>query len=191
LPTTVIAEVIREDLGALPGELFASFETEPLGSASIGQVHAAQLFDGRLVVVKVRKPGVDTLVRLDSQILADLVDAWYPRFPVLEQFDARGLVREFSDTMLGELDLRREAANEKLFHDAFSKEPGSRFLSLSRGFRESAFSHSNASRERTSAISRTFQNAAGSPSRSGSRASYWSLRSNAVSFTPTRILGIF
>src|SRR4051794_18607456 len=55
-PSTAIADVIREDLGSPPEKLFASFDRNPLGSASIGQVHAARLFDGREVVLKVRKP---------------------------------------------------------------------------------------------------------------------------------------
>ncbi len=124
LPADAIAAVIREDLGAPPDKLFASFNLEPLGSASIGQVHAARLFDGRDVVLKVRKPGVDELVQIDLEILAGLIDEWSPRFPVLEQYDARGLLREFSDALRAELDYSREAANEKLFRNVFANEHG-------------------------------------------------------------------
>jgi ubiquinone biosynthesis protein len=84
---------IREDLGAPPEELFAFFDSEPLGSASIGQVHAARLFDGRDVVLKVRKPGVEELGQIDLEIVAALIDEWSPRFPVLTQYDACGLSR--------------------------------------------------------------------------------------------------
>jgi ubiquinone biosynthesis protein len=104
VPANVIAEVIQEDLGAPPEQLFASFELKPLGSASIGQVHAARLFDHREVVVKVRKPHVDDLLRIDLEILGRLIDKWSPRFPVLEQYNARGLLREFSDVLLAEMD---------------------------------------------------------------------------------------
>lgn len=103
LPATAITDVIREDLGAPPDQLFASFDPTPLGSASIGQVHAARLADGRAVVLKVRKPGVDEVVRIDLQVLASLVDAWSPRFPALAQYDPRGLVRDFSDALLAEV----------------------------------------------------------------------------------------
>jgi ubiquinone biosynthesis protein len=116
-----IAQIIREDLGATPEELFAFFDPEPLGSASIGQVHAARLFDGRDVVLKVRKPGVDELVRIDLDILAGLIDEWSPRFPILTQYDARGLLREFSDALLAELDYGHEAANVKFFSAIFSR----------------------------------------------------------------------
>jgi ubiquinone biosynthesis protein len=124
LPANVITGVIREDLGAAPDKLFAFFDVQPLGSASIGQVHAARLFDGREVVLKVRKPCVEQVVQIDLEILAGLIEEWSPRFPVLEQYDARGLLREFSDVLRAELDYGREAANVKFFRNVFANEPG-------------------------------------------------------------------
>ncbi len=124
LPADVITQVIREELGAAPETIFAFFDPAPLGSASIGQVHSARLVDGRDVVVKVRKPGVETLVQIDLEILADLIETWAPRLPGLNQYDAKGVLREFSDSLLAELDYRREAANERFFRSIFSNEPG-------------------------------------------------------------------
>src|ERR1700730_910893 len=124
LPAGVITQVIREELGAAPEAIFASFDPEPIGSASIGQVHTARLVDGRDVVVKVRKPGVETLVPIDLEILAELIDTWAPRLPSLMQYDARGVLREFSESLLAELDYRREAAHERFFHSVFSHETG-------------------------------------------------------------------
>ena len=124
LPTNAITDVIQQDLGKPPGDLFAFFDLKPLGSASIGQVHAARLFDGREVVLKVRKPGVDELVQIDLEILAGLIDEWSPRFPVLEQYNARALLREFSDVLLAEIDYGREAANVKSFRNAFANDNG-------------------------------------------------------------------
>src|SRR5262249_42907208 len=89
-----------------------------------GQVHAARLFDGREVVLKVRKPGVDELVQIDLEILAGLIDEWSGRFPVLEQYDARGVIREFSDVLRAELDYAREAANVRFFRNLFANEQG-------------------------------------------------------------------
>jgi len=121
-----IAVVIREDLGAPPEDLFASFDRQPMGSASIGQVHSARLRDGRDVVLKVRKPGVDRLVPIDLEIIGQLIDEWSPRFRVLQGTDARGLLRDFGDSVIAELDYDREAANVKFFRDAFAKERGYR-----------------------------------------------------------------
>jgi hypothetical protein len=47
---------------------------------------------------------VDELVRIDLEILEGLVEEWTPRFPLLQQYDARGLARDFSDALLAELD---------------------------------------------------------------------------------------
>jgi ubiquinone biosynthesis protein len=109
VPANVITDIIREDLGASHDQLFASFDLKPLGSASIAQVHAARLLDHREVVLKVRKPGVDELVRIDLEILGDLIDKWSSRFPVLQEYNARALLQEFKDVLLAEIDYVREA----------------------------------------------------------------------------------
>lgn len=56
--------------------------------------------------------------------MAGLIDEWTPRFPVLKQYDARGLLQEFSDVLLAELDYAHEAANLKFFRNVFAKEDG-------------------------------------------------------------------
>jgi ubiquinone biosynthesis protein len=124
LPTERIAEVVEEDLGATLPVLFSRFGETPLGSASIGQVYAACLTDGREVVVKVKKPGVDQIVRVDLEILSNLVDEWSPHFPALVEYDAKGLLIEFGDTLRAELDYAREATNEELFRAIFKNERG-------------------------------------------------------------------
>lgn len=124
IDTHEIAEVVREQLGALPDELFAFFDYEPAASASIGQVHAARLADGREVFVKVQKPGVDRLVEIDLEILADEAQAWTERLPALAPYDVPALVREFSDTLRNELDYTKEAANVRFFNELFGSKPG-------------------------------------------------------------------
>ena len=124
LPTELIVEVIEEDLRAAPAAIFTRFDDTPLGSASIGQVHAARLTDGREVVVKVRKPGVDEIVRVDLEILTSLVDEWSPRIASLVEHDAKGLLAEFGDTLRAELDYGREARNEEFFRAIFKSDRG-------------------------------------------------------------------
>jgi ubiquinone biosynthesis protein len=65
---------------------------------------------------------VDQLVRIDLQIVATLIEEWTPHFPALEEYDARGLLREFSQVLLGELDYSREAANLNFFRDLFAND---------------------------------------------------------------------
>jgi ubiquinone biosynthesis protein len=119
-----VEEVIRQELGAPPAELFAFFDREPAASASIGQAHAARLPDGREVVVKVRKPGVEQQVEIDLEILRDEAHAWTERFPALAPYDVPALVREFSDTLRGELDYTKEAANARFFAETFADRAG-------------------------------------------------------------------
>jgi ubiquinone biosynthesis protein len=124
LPESAIADIIREELEGPPEKIFAFFDPKPLGSASIGQVHAARLFDGQEVIVKVRKPGVDELVQIDLEILGGLIDEWSPHLPILVEYDAHGLHRDFADTLRAELDYAHEAANVKFFQGLFKNEIG-------------------------------------------------------------------
>lgn len=124
IPAQEVAEVIRGELGAPPEEIFAFFDREAAASASIGQVHAARLPDGREVMVKVRKPGVERLVQMDLEILADEAKAWTERLPALAPYDIPALVREFSDTLRNELDYTKEAANVRFFGELFAARRG-------------------------------------------------------------------
>lgn len=124
IPTSEIAAVVRAEFGASPDELFEFFDYEPTASASIGQVHAARLPDGREVFVKVRKPGVEQLVEIDLEILADEAEVWPERLPALAPYDVPGLVREFASILRNELDYTKEAANAGFFNDLFGSKPG-------------------------------------------------------------------
>ena len=70
----VLRETIREELGKFPEELFAEFDPVPIASASIGQVHAGTLKDGRKIVVKVMRRGIQEKVARDLDLLAGLAE---------------------------------------------------------------------------------------------------------------------
>ena len=124
VPVDVIERTIREDLGAPPDRVFAAFERAPMASASIGQVHAATLHDGRAVVVKVRRPGVVEQVEVDLDILRGIVD-WAQHHTALgESYDLRPIVEEFAHTLHDELDYVREAQNAARFRRAFAGDDG-------------------------------------------------------------------
>ena len=115
---------IESELGAQPEELFESFERVPIASASIGQVHAVRLLDGRAGVVKVRKPGVRELVERDLDILSSLAKSAERYFPRLAEYDVESLLEEFGDTLHEELDFTREARNVEAFGEFFTSQQG-------------------------------------------------------------------
>lgn len=123
-PTADIRAVIERNLEAPVDELFASFDDAPIGSASIGQVHSATLRDGREVVVKVKKPGVDDLVRTDLGILGTLVARLQPHWRLLRDLRADQLMPEFEHTLDAELDYASEAASTRTFGEHFAGDPG-------------------------------------------------------------------
>ncbi len=105
-----VERVIREELGREISELFASFDPEPFGSASIGQVHGAVLRDGRRVAVKVQRPGIGALFMCDIALMrraAALLD----RTRLLGAIRSREIVDELARWTREELDYTVEAEN--------------------------------------------------------------------------------
>ncbi|MDG2523904.1 ubiquinone biosynthesis regulatory protein kinase UbiB [Stenotrophomonas sp. HITSZ_GD] len=103
--------IVEQALGQPVEVAFASFDTTPLASASIAQVHAATLHDGRQVVVKVLRPTIEQQIDADIALLkslAALVDRTHPR---AEKIRPREVVAEIENTLAAELDLQREGAN--------------------------------------------------------------------------------
>jgi ubiquinone biosynthesis protein len=115
-------EVIETDLGKPIHELFASIDPTPLASASIAQVHSAVLFDGREVVIKIQRPGIDKVIALDLDILYDLAQLIQSTTSLADRFDPVGLAEEFAASIQAELDFRREGRNADRFRVNFAKE---------------------------------------------------------------------
>ena len=111
---TVYAQ-IEKYLGKPVGELFASFDDRPLGSASIGQVHRAELFDGTVVAVKVRRPGVVDTVARDFALLENILDTFAKNG--IGGMDVKGFILELEKTSKIELDFTNEAVNLERFWD--------------------------------------------------------------------------
>jgi ubiquinone biosynthesis protein len=104
-------QIIQTAFGRSAFEVFASFETTALASASMAQVHAATLITGEDVVVKILRPNLRRLIQKDLSILhsiAKLADRYWPES---RRFKPKEIVLEFEQTLLDELDLQREAAN--------------------------------------------------------------------------------
>jgi len=116
-------EIIEKALGKPVDEIFASFDTKPLASASIAQVHPARLHDGREAVVKVVRPGIDKQLRKDIDLLktlARLADKFAGRFiPGGARVQPLAVVREFETIVFDELDMQRESANASILRRNF------------------------------------------------------------------------
>ena len=100
---------IEKYLGKPVDELYASFDEKPLGSASIAQVHRATLFDGTVVAVKIRRPGIVDTVARDFALIEKVLDTFVKGNA--GGIDIKSLIVELENTSKAELDLTNEADN--------------------------------------------------------------------------------
>lgn len=101
-------EILADDYGRPLSEVFASIDPTPTASASISQVHRAVLHDGRVVALKIRRPGIGKTVQADLEILKNLAHLAERRLPFLAAYKPLTLVREFERTIKRELDFSVE-----------------------------------------------------------------------------------
>ncbi|HVW30639.1 MAG TPA: AarF/ABC1/UbiB kinase family protein [Polyangiaceae bacterium] len=117
---SVVRSVIEADLGRPLSELFASFDEAPIAAASIGQVHRATTLDGRLVAVKVKRPGIAGRVKTDLQMLEAFVASLSSSLP---EADYETIVREIRRNVLAELDYVEEASRTRRASAFFADHP--------------------------------------------------------------------
>lgn len=115
----VIKTTLEEELGSALETIFESFDPEPLGSASIGQVHRAVLKSGEQVAVKIQKPGVEGIIKNDIAIMLFLARRINSYIPKLRIYNLPGIVEEFERSILKEIDYQNEAMNLKRFRQNF------------------------------------------------------------------------
>jgi ubiquinone biosynthesis protein len=116
-PWPLIEQVLTDELGAPPHQLYAAFDTEPLAAASVAQVYAARLpadpslADGADVVVKVQRPGIAALVDRDLDIVRRLARLLERNTDWGRSMGVLALADGFADAMREELDFTVEAGN--------------------------------------------------------------------------------
>ncbi len=110
-PLEQVRQITINELGAPPEELYATFDPEPLAAASLAQVHRATLHDGQPVVVKVQRPHIESQVKADLGIMQNAVRVIERRSDYARDINLRGILNEFGNNILLELDYGNEAYN--------------------------------------------------------------------------------
>ena len=116
-PFEQVQEIVESELGARIKDLFATFDEEPLASASLGQVHRATTRSGKDVVVKVQRPDVRDTIRDDMSVLGKVTEMADKRTSLGRSYGLSQLLSQFRRSLVGELDYRREAKNLLRFVD--------------------------------------------------------------------------
>jgi len=106
-----IERIVPTELGFRISKGFATFDFDPLASASLGQVHRATMRDGREVVVKVQRPGIRERIVTDMETLTELAQFADNHLEAGRRYGFAELLAQFRRSLSGELDYRREAAN--------------------------------------------------------------------------------
>ncbi|MDR1145995.1 MAG: AarF/ABC1/UbiB kinase family protein [Verrucomicrobiales bacterium] len=122
-PGSAAKEIITEELGREPGVIFKEFDETPLAGASIAQVHRAVLHNGNPVAVKVRRPHIRRKIETDLHILAELAKFLEKHVESIAVLNPVGIVKDFSKTLLRELDFKNEARNMQRFAAEFAGDP--------------------------------------------------------------------
>ena len=104
-------DIVESALGESLQEHFSEFNTTPMASASIAQVHEAKLTTGEDVVIKVLRPDIDVIINKDLRLLKTIANWLHRYLPDSERFKPREVVADYEQTILAELNLLNEARN--------------------------------------------------------------------------------
>ena len=110
-PFADVERIVEAELGVRISKAFGLFEKEPLAAASLGQVHTAALRDGRLVAVKVQRPGAAQQILDDLTALAEIAAFVDKHSEAGERYEFAEMVAEFKKSLIDELDYLHEAAH--------------------------------------------------------------------------------
>lgn len=122
-PPDVIRNILEAELGKPVEEIFSTFNSQAIASASIGQVHSATLHDGTDVVVKVQHPGIEETVAQDLELMMILADLAEKHSAELRLYQPKEILTQFRRTLMQEMDFNRELRNMNRFIHNFEDDP--------------------------------------------------------------------
>ncbi|MDX6304021.1 MAG: ubiquinone biosynthesis protein [Blastocatellia bacterium] len=106
-----VEQIVSSELGGRISKLFAEFDREPTAAASLAQVHRARMRDGRLVVVKVQRPGVRETIVKDLEALEEITEFIDAHTEMGKRYEFGNMLSELRQSLLRELDFKSEAGN--------------------------------------------------------------------------------
>lgn len=115
--------IVEKALGDSIDNLFLQFDRKPLASASVAQVHAAVLPDGKEVVVKVIRPGIEKTIEQDIQLMLFMAKWLEANTIDGQRMRLIDIVNDYRNTIFDELNLQREAANASMLRRNFDGSP--------------------------------------------------------------------
>lgn len=114
-PYEQVEEIVQKELGVRISKAFNKFEKEPLASASLGQVHLAELRNGRTVVVKVQRPDIRSKILEELEVLDNTSGFLEKNTDIGKRYRVHRLFSQFKKTLLRELNYLKEAEHIRLF----------------------------------------------------------------------------
>mgnify|MGYP000274162809 CR=1 FL=1 len=118
-----VEAIIKKELQKPIDQFFLNFDKKPLAAASIGQVHQAKMLDGKNVVVKIQRPGIQRTIEVDLEIMIHLAGLMERHLEGWDIQHPTRVVEEFAHTLERELDYTLEAAYTERFARQFEDEP--------------------------------------------------------------------
>lgn len=122
VPWEDIRQVLEEELGSPPEEIFGYIDPHPLAAASLAQVHEAKLTGRQKVVIKVQRPHILPNIRTDLEIIQDIARYAEQHLTLGQIYHVGDIAEDFADTLHKELDYHREARNATRLRENFKNE---------------------------------------------------------------------
>ena len=123
IPSSEIYTLVKAYLGKPVSEVFRSIDPKPAGSASVAQVHRAELLDGTAVAVKVKRPDIEPVIQADLRILNHLARLMESEIPEVRRYQPVLMVAYFAKSLAKETDLSVELRYMQRFGQTFSDDP--------------------------------------------------------------------